>query len=108
MQIRRSSLTSGNIRQWITAIVLLLCSARVAVAQHFVITTDHADGVYRVGETARWRIQWEGPSPPESFDFVFKDGGLKERSKGKASGSAPVTQEIRLDAPGTLLLQVQA
>ncbi|MBB6051911.1 acetylxylan esterase [Armatimonas rosea] len=75
----------------------------------YVITADHATGVYRVGETVRWSIVWAGEgTPPEKLDYVVKKGGLTEISKGSMVLSGGKGQvEARFDEPGTLLLVVQ-
>ena len=52
-------------------------------AARFMVTADHSDGVYRVGETVRWSVKWSGEGmPPEKVDYVVKKGGLTEQSKG--------------------------
>ena len=57
----------------------------------FMVTADHADGVYRVGEMVRWSIVWVGEgAAPEKVDYVVKKGGLTEQIKG----SLPLTKGV--------------
>ncbi|MCX6365744.1 MAG: acetylxylan esterase [Armatimonadetes bacterium] len=78
-------------------------------AARFRITADHVDGVYRVGETVRWSVQWAGEGPaPEKIDYVVKRGGLTEQSKGSlALAQGTGTVEARFEKPGALLLVLQ-
>ena len=78
-------------------------------AGRFVVTADRASGVYRVGETVRWNVQWTGDGPsPAQVGFTVKRGGLTELSKGSlmlSSGQGMV--EARFEKPGALLLVLE-
>lgn len=78
-------------------------------AARFMVTADHADGVYRVGEMVRWSIVWVGEGmPPEKVDYVVKKGGLTEQSKESLALTKGVgTVEARFEKPGALLLVLQ-
>ena len=91
-------------------LVALLCLAGAARAQRFVVTPDHPDGIYHAGDTVRWRVTWEGGgTPPASFDWVLKKGGLTEAGKGTAMlADNAATVEAKFDAPGTLLLEIRS
>ena len=75
----------------------------------FMVTADHANGVYRVGETVRWSVKWTGEgTAPEKVDYVVKRGGLTEQSKGSVALNKGVgTVEAKFEAPGALLLVLQ-
>ena len=95
---------------WLALLVCLTASISAARAQRFVIHADHADGIYRPGETVQWRVQWDGPAPaPDACRYVLKNGGrtaLKEDSLVLQNGAGRV--ESSFAAPGTLLLEVRA
>lgn len=85
-------------------IFAVLVLARFSHAE-LVVTPDHADGRYSLGETVTWTIAWKGDNAPASFEYVVKRDGLTEVSKGtrfEKSVSAKIEQ------PGTLLLEVKA
>ena len=94
----------------LTLLVSLTVSASTARAQRFVITADHASGIYQPGELVHWRVQWEGPSPaPLSCHYVLKPGGLtalKEDSLLLQNGTGSV--DAAFTGPQTLLLEVKA
>jgi len=94
----------------VLVVVFLAACANLARAQQLTVTPDHADGVYGVGQTVRWRVQWDGGGAPTTpAQYVVKKGGLTDADQGTltfADGAATV--EARLDEPGTLLLVVRA
>src|SRR5690349_4958960 len=94
--------------------LVLLLHAATALAQAtrpqqpVVVSTDHADGIYNVGETVRWTIKWNGDAPPTSAHYTLKSGGLKEVGQGELKFSDHVaTLETKFDAPNTMLVQVE-
>jgi len=92
-----------------TAGLLFVCFAASAMAQRIVVTADHADGIYKAGETVHWSLKWEGDAAaPASVDYVLKKGGRTEVGKGTAmlaDGAGSV--EAKLENPGALLLEVR-
>src|SRR4051794_12592436 len=98
-------------RRWAFAALALWClaSAGAANAQRLVANPDHPDGIYHAGDTVKWRVQWEGGgTPPATFDYVLKKGGLTEVGKGTATlTDNAATVEAKFDAPGTLLLEIR-
>jgi cephalosporin-C deacetylase-like acetyl esterase len=80
------------------------------MAQRFVITADHADGIYRAGDTVHWRVQWEGPAAaPASITYIVKKGGRTEVDHGGATlMDGATTVDSKFEGPGTLLLEVRA
>jgi cephalosporin-C deacetylase len=99
-----------EIRRAISAALLIAaCYGGAAGAQKLTAVADHADTIYQPGQTVKWTVRWEGPGAPASVDYVVKKGALKEIDKGTLAltgGSAVL--ESKLDAPGTLLLDVKA
>jgi cephalosporin-C deacetylase-like acetyl esterase len=88
------------------ASVLVLALAPLASAQKLSVTSDHADGVYDVGQTVSWSITWDGD--PAGVEYTLRKGGLTEIAKGGLAltdGAATVTAPIA--EPGTLLLEVR-
>ena len=85
-----------------------MSASRFARAE-FVITADHADGIYHSGETVKWHVEWHGDAPPSDISYNVKRGERTEVDHGTLSLStsgADVT--AKLDAPETLLLEVDA
>src|SRR5450432_1281201 len=85
-------------------IVLLLASA--VHSQQLVITTDHADGVYDLGQAIHWTIESKGESAPSSIDYTLKRGQLTDAGSGSitlTNGSG--TLDARIDQPGTILAE---
>lgn len=92
--------------------ILLLSTVVCAVtagAQRLTVTPDHADGVYQIGQTVRWRVQWEGGGPPPAeVRYVVKKGGLTELKSGSIALKAGLgAVEANLDGPGSLLLELK-
>ena len=94
----------------LTLLLTLTASGCVARAQRFVVSADHANGLYQPGESVHWRVQWEGPAPaPSACRYVLKKGGLtplKEDSLTLENGVGNV--DATFAEPGTLLLEVKA
>jgi cephalosporin-C deacetylase-like acetyl esterase len=101
-------------------LIVIAGSSSPLRAQQLTVTPDHADGVYDVGQTIRWSVEWDDgggegggattqPTTAPSVQYVVKRGGLTEVGKGTLTltGGAAVI-EARLDEPGTLLLTVTA
>ncbi|MBC8106923.1 MAG: acetylxylan esterase [Anaerolineae bacterium] len=82
----------------------ILFFAQVAHAE-FVVTPDHADGKYSLGDTVTWTIAWRGDNAPSSFEYSVKRDGLTELRKGTSSGKSIST---KIEQPGTLLLEVKS
>lgn len=82
-------------------------STGVGITQQFVILPDRPDGVYAVGETARWQIEWDGDDAPTKASYAVRKGGLTELAQGDLSfheGKAAV--EHKFESPGTVLVNV--
>lgn len=92
----------------LVALALVWCTA-ASGAQRVTVTPDHPNGVYHVGQTVHWHIQWDGgATAPVAVAYVLKKGGLTEVRKDSLSlqnGSADLA--YRMDGPGTALLEVR-
>jgi len=90
------------------AFALLLFCAGSTYAQELAVTSDRADGIYKVGDTVRWRIEWKGSGEPGELTYSIKKGGLTEIAQGKlALKSGAGLLESKLDEPGTLLIELK-
>jgi (4-O-methyl)-D-glucuronate---lignin esterase len=78
-------------------------------AAPIVVSADKESGVYAVGETVKWSVEWKGDgSPPSPAHYTLKSGGLKEVGQGDLSFAGNVAKlETKFDAPGTMLLEVK-
>ena len=87
----------------------LLVSTTICFAQPVMVTADRADGVYNVGDTVRWRVEWPKASPaPAGARYVLRSGGLKEVRQGELKVEGNVaTLESKFDEPNTMLLEVK-
>lgn len=95
------------------ALVAIACIATLcagSVRAQLSVTADHADGIYRAGETVHWTVRWEGPgAAPAAVIYIVKRGGLTDAGHDSLmlrDGAA--TLEMKMDAPGTALLEVTA
>jgi cephalosporin-C deacetylase len=72
------------------------------------LSTDKADGIYQLGETVHWRVQWQGVSTAPSVRFKLLKGGLTEVGSGVlnfTNSSAEMTSTFA--TPGSLLLEIK-
>lgn len=86
--------------------LVLLCST---IHAEIIVTPDKPDGVYQVGETIRWHIQCKDQTAASEAGFLLKAGAFTEVKNGSLTFNAGAADvEAKLDAPGTLLLEVHA
>lgn len=72
------------------------------------VAPDNAAGVYKVGDTVHWKIEWKGEAEPPTAHYTLKSGGLKEVGKGDLTFTNKVASlDTKFDAPGTVLLEVR-
>ena len=72
-----------------------------------VISTDKAAGVYHVGDTVHWTIQWQGNTPAPPATYTLKSGSLTLRRQGTLTFRNNVaTLNSPLSSPNTVLLEV--
>lgn len=80
----------------------------VQTVQTMSVAPDNAAGVYRVGDTVHWKIEWKGDSDPPAAHYTLKSGGLKEAAKGDLTfTNKAASLDTKFDAPGTVLLEVR-
>ena len=73
------------------------------------VAPDHSNGVYRVGETVRWRVEWKDASNAPAANYVFLSGGFTNAGKGELQFTNCVAElTSTFSAPGTMLLEVKA
>src|SRR5687768_9602504 len=86
----------------------LLLATTDAEAQPMTVTADRASGVYAVGETVRWTIEWTGDGAAPAARYMLKSGGLKEVGQADLSFTENIAKlETKLDAPNTMLVEVK-
>ena len=73
-----------------------------------VVTPDRTDGVYQVGDTVHWTVQWQGGSNAPAARYTLKSGGLTDVGQGDlAFSNGTATLESTFDKPNTMLVEVR-
>ena len=73
------------------------------------VAPDHSNGVYRVGETVRWRVEWKDATNTPVANYLFLSGGFTNAGKGELQFTNCVAElTSTFSAPGTMLLEVKA
>jgi cephalosporin-C deacetylase-like acetyl esterase len=87
---------------------LSLLFALLAGAQELKVRVDHADAIYRAGQTATFSVALSGAEPAGSSnaEFVIKRGGYTEIARGQVA-LPNGTFQASLSEPGTLLAEVK-
>jgi cephalosporin-C deacetylase-like acetyl esterase len=76
-------------------------------AQQMTVVPDKPNGVYQVGDTVHWTVEWKGTNAPAAR-YTFKSGGLTDVGQGDLSFSNGIAGlETKFDAPGTMLVEVK-
>ena len=91
----------------ITAMVLVC--AHPGCAQQMTVTQDMTNGVYQIGDTVHWRVNWTGTATnvPAAHYKLLK-GGLTDAGQGALSFRNGVAGlETKFDAPSTMLVEVK-
>jgi len=84
----------------------VLLAAGFASAQPMVVASDKSNGVYQVGETVHWSLEWKGAGEPPATRFTRKSGGFTNVGAGEVIFSNQVGRlDTRFDAPGTMLVE---
>jgi cephalosporin-C deacetylase len=88
--------------------IMALVSANLCGAQQLVITPDKSTGVYQVGETVHWRIEWTGSTNAPPARYRLLKGEMTDAGQGSLDFSNQVAWlETKFDAPGTMLVEVR-
>ena len=101
-------------RHALTTILLATCVASVAHAQWNVpsppvyVTPDHADAIYKAGETIRWTVDWQKEGDvPSGVRYTLRSGGQKEIGGGELTFSGKTAHfDATLDEANTILATV--
>lgn len=87
---------------------LLLLAATSAAFAQVTVTPDHPAAIYHAGETVHWSVAADKEGPATA-DYQVKRNGLDVVQKGTLDfAKGPQTIDVRVDAPGALLLQLAA
>ena len=104
-----SSRTDRPLLRSVIATLCLLGTAGWCTAQQVTVSADHPDGVYKVGETVHFTVQWKASDPPRSqAKYVLKRNGLKEEGAGDLTFNRDgrATVDSKFDEAGAVLLEV--
>jgi len=93
----------------LAAVGFTLLVALIAGAQQLDVRVDHADALYKAGQTATFSVSLSGANPAElpQASFVVKKGGYTEIARGTVALSNG-TFQASLSEPGTLLAEAKA
>ncbi|MGD0251635.1 MAG: acetylxylan esterase [Verrucomicrobiota bacterium] len=87
--------------------LVALMAANLCRAQQMVVTLDKSNGIYQVGDTVHWTVEWKGVSNAPAARYTLKSGGLTEVGQGDLTFSNNVAMlESKFDKPNTMLLEV--
>ena len=88
-------------------IPIFLAVANFCCAQQMAVAPDKTNGVYQVGDTVHWTVEWKGGSNAPDANYILKSGGLTDVGHGDLTFSNSVaTLESKFDKPNTMLLEV--
>ncbi len=92
----------------VRALILITFAAASLCRAQITVVPDKPGGVYPVGDTVHWTIEWKGESNAPAAHYLLKSGGLKEVGQGDLSFSNNIAGiATRFDAPGTMLVEVK-
>ena len=75
-------------------------AANFCQAQQLVVTADRASGIYQIGDTVHWRVEWKDKANPPPVHYQFLKGQLTEAGQGDINFTNNAAGlETRLDAP---------
>jgi len=92
-----------------TLVAVTLAAANLSLGQPLAVNPDHTNGIYQVGETVHWQVEWKGDSnPPPATHYRLLKGELTEAGQGDLTFSNGVSGlESTFDAPGAMLVEVK-
>ncbi len=86
-----------------------LCLAQTSQPPPFVVSADHTNGIYAVGETVHWRIQAMGANAVPQARYSLRKGELTKAGEGDLKFTNGIaTLDSKFEAPGHLFLEVKA
>ncbi len=85
-----------------------LAVANFCCAQPMVVAPDKPGGVYQVGDTVHWMVEWKGGTNVPAAHYILKSGGQTGLGQGNLTFSNDVaTLESKFDQPNTMLVEVR-
>src|ERR1041384_6213736 len=87
-------------------LTLVLVFATVCRAQ-LLVSPDHSNGVYRIGEIVHWQIEWKGEVSAPTANYRFLKDGLETGQGFMFLSDKSATLETRFNSPGTMLVEVK-
>ena len=89
-------------------VVAALNCAALCRAEQMMVAPDRTNGIYQVGDSVHWQIDWQGETNPPPAHYRLLKGGHAEVGQGEVIFSNDVaTLETTFDAPGTMLVKVK-
>jgi cephalosporin-C deacetylase len=90
------------------AVISAIIHTGICWGQQLVIAPDKTNGVYQVGDTVHWRLEWTGEANTLPTQYEFLKGGLTDCGHGEVSFTNGIGGlETKFDAPGTILAEVK-
>ncbi|HTY89115.1 MAG TPA: acetylxylan esterase [Candidatus Acidoferrum sp.] len=87
---------------------LTLAAANLCFSQTLTVNPDHPNGIYQVGETVHWQVEWKGDSNPPPIHYRLLRGEQTETGRGDLAFTNGVAGlETAFDAPGTMLVEAK-
>ncbi len=72
------------------------------------VAPDKPGGVYQVGDTVHWVVEWKGGTNVPAAHYILKSGGQTDAGQGNLTFSNDVaTLESKFDQPNTMLVEVR-
>jgi len=88
-------------------LLVTLAGANSGHAQPMVVVLDQTNGVYQVGDTVHWTVEWKGHSHAPVAHYILKSGGFTKVEQGDLTFSNDIaTLDSKFDKPNTELLEV--
>jgi cephalosporin-C deacetylase-like acetyl esterase len=87
--------------------LVALTATSLCRAQEMVIAPDKATGVYQIGDTVHWTVEWTGRADAPTAHYTLKSYGAKEVGSGDLKFTGHFAKlDTKFEASGTLLVQV--
>ncbi len=90
-------------------LVVLVAATALTAAAKFEVQPDRESGVYGIGDTVIWTVDWIGENPaPAAARYAFKAGGETTVDVGELSpADLPATLTSTFGSPNAMLLQIK-
>ena len=88
--------------------LVALTATSFCQAQEIVVAPDKASGVYQVGDTVHWTVEWKGAAAAPPAHYTLKSGGAKEVGNGDLTFRNHIaTIDTKFEGAETLLVEVK-